>query len=102
MAQAPTTTTKSSTSSTSSADLAQQLASAQSSIIYVDLDLNDADAAAMLTGDPPLHVEHDDVRGLWAVRKATDDEVAQAKAAASTTSTSASSSTPASSSTTTA
>jgi len=92
MAQAPTKPSP-------SAELAQQLASSQSATIFVDADLNDADAAAMLTAVPPLHVEHDVVRGLWAVRKATDDEVSAAKATTGTTSSASSSqSTPASSS----
>jgi len=64
-------------------DLAVQLDNSQSSVIYVDLPgCDDKQAAAMLTGDPPLHVEQDAVRGKWAVRKATDEEVADAKAAA--------------------
>ena|SRR5215831_19313250 len=66
------------------ADLAEQLDESHSATIFVDLDLNDADAKAMLTADPPLHVEHDDVRGLWAVRRATEDEAAAAKAASRT------------------
>jgi hypothetical protein len=59
------------------------LDNSQSSVIYVDIPgCDDAKAKAMLTGDPPLHVEHDAVRDKWAVRKATDEEVADAKAAA--------------------
>lgn len=89
MAQAPTKPSP-------SADLAQQLAASQSSTIYVDVELTDADAAAMLSAEPPLHVERDAVRNLWAVRAATEDEVLAA--AAKATAASASSSTPASSS----
>ena len=64
-------------------DLALQLDNSQSSVIYVDLPgCDDAQAAALLTGEPALHVEHDAVRNLWAVRKATDEEAAEAKAAA--------------------
>jgi len=75
-------------------DLAVQLDNSQSSVIYVDLPgCDDKQAAAMLSGDPPLHVEHDAVRGLWAVRHATDDEVADAEAASSTSKTSSTSST---------
>ena len=93
------TTSKSATSGSSTAtDLAQQLATSQSATIYVDAELNEADAAALLTADPPLHVEHDAVRNLWAVRLATADEAEQAKAAAAA----ASASTPAPHSSTTA
>jgi hypothetical protein len=99
----PTTSKTTSTSTTTSptADLAQQLESSQSATIYVDLpDLDDAGAEALLEGDPPLHVEHDAVRNLWAVRKATEDEVEAAAAAKAADDTaSASSATPASSST---
>ena len=64
-------------------DISLQLDNSQSSVIYVDLPgCDDAQAAALLTGEPALHVEHDAVRNLWAVRKATDEEAAEAKAAA--------------------
>jgi hypothetical protein len=63
--------------------LAALLAESQSSTIYIDIEgLDDAGAAAMLSGDPPLHVEKDLVRDKWAVRKATPEEVEAAKAAA--------------------
>jgi hypothetical protein len=59
------------------------LDNSQSSVIYVDIPgCDDARAKAMLLGEPPLHVERDLVREKWAVRKATDEEVAEAKAAA--------------------
>jgi hypothetical protein len=60
---------------TTSADLAEQLSNSHSTTIYVDADFNDADAAALLKADPPLRAEFDVVRGLWAIRRATDDEV---------------------------
>jgi hypothetical protein len=63
--------------------LARELDNSQSAVIYVDIPgMDDTQAAAMLTADPPLHVEFDEVRQKWAVRKATDEEVAEAKAAA--------------------
>ena len=63
-------------------DIALTLDNSQSSVIYVDIPgMDDQQAEAMLTGEPALHVEHDAVRDKWAVRKATDDEVATAKAA---------------------
>jgi|SRR6516162_2770646 len=93
------TTTTTTPSSPSAQDLADQLATSQSSTIYVDApEMTDDAAATLLLGDPPLHVEHDAVRDKWAVRKATDQEVADAKAAeeaeasTSTSSTSSSSS----------
>jgi hypothetical protein len=62
--------------------LAHELEQSESSTIYVDLPgMDDKQAEAMLAGDPPLHVEHDAVRDKWAVRKASDSEVADAKAA---------------------
>jgi len=73
-------------------ELALQLDNSQSSVVYVDMPgMDDTKAAAMLLGKPPLHVEHDAVRDKWAVRKATDDEVAEAQAAAEAPSESASS-----------
>src|SRR5215469_4035602 len=67
----------------SSSDLAQQLALSQSATIYADLgDLDQAAADAMLLGKDALKLEHDLVRGLWAVRKASDGEIAEAEAAA--------------------
>ena len=97
----PTTTRSSTASSTTTAssassELADLLANSHSSTIYVDAELSDADAAALLSGDPPLHAEHDAVRDKWAIRKATDEEVAEAQAAqesSSSTSSSSSSST---------
>ena len=62
--------------------LARELDNSQSAVIYVDIPgMDPKQAEAMLTGEPPLHVEHDAVRDKWAVRKATDQEVADAKAA---------------------
>ena len=62
-------------------DIALELDNSQSSVIYVDIPgCDDKQAAAMLLGKPPLHVEHDAVRNLWAVRKATPEEVAEAEA----------------------
>lgn len=74
---AATSSSRSSPASTSAAakDLAAQLAASQSTTIYVDADLNDADAAALLQADPPLHVEYDAVRDKWAIRAASPDEV---------------------------
>jgi len=67
----------------SSSDLAQQLALSQSATIYADLgDLDQAEADAMLLGKDALKLEHDLVRGLWAVRKASEGEIAEAEAAA--------------------
>ena len=91
------TTSSTTTTSSASSELADLLANSHSSTIYVDAELSDADAAALLTADPPIHAEHDAVRDKWAIRKATDEEVEEAKAAAESTS-SASSSTAASSS----
>ena len=93
----PTTRSSSASSTTTSSvatELADLLGNSQSTTIYVDAELSEDAAAALLTGDPPLHAEFDQVRGQWAVRKATDDEAAQAKAAAEA---AASSATPASS-----
>jgi hypothetical protein len=71
-------------------DIALELDNSQSSVIYVDIPgMTDDGTAAMLTGEPALHVEHDAVRDKWAVRKATAEEVAEAKAAAAATSESA-------------
>jgi len=91
----PTSTSSSSSSSTASsaaptaptaADVAALLAASGSTTVYVDLPaLTDTVAAAMLTGDPALHIEKDVVRDKWAVRKATVEEVAEAIAAASST-----------------
>ena len=75
---AKSSTASSAYSSTTTVALAEALATSQSSTIYVDLDITDSAAAAMLHADPPLHVEHDAVRDMWAVRRATDDEVAEA------------------------
>ena len=62
-------------------DLSLQLDNSPSSVIYVDIPgCDDKQAAALLLGKPPLHVEHDAVRNLWAVRKATPEEVAEAEA----------------------
>ena len=63
-------------------DISLQLDNSQSSVIYIDIPgMTDEGTAAMLTGEPPLHVEHDAVRDKWAVRKATAEEVAEAQAA---------------------
>jgi|SRR5215471_7988187 len=88
------TTASSTTSSTSAAaakELAELLANSQTTTIYLDADLNDSDAASLLASDPPLHAEFDQVRQQWAVRRATDEEVAEAAAAKASTSTVASS-----------
>jgi hypothetical protein len=69
----------SATTHASTTALAEHLAASQSATIYVDLpDLDDAGAAAMLSADPPLHVEKDAVRDLWAVRAATQSEIDEA------------------------
>ena len=94
----PTTRSSSASSTTTTSSVATELAdllgNSQSTTIYVDAELTEDAAAALLLGDPPLHAEFDQVRGQWAVRKATEDEAAQAKAAADA---AASSATPASS-----
>jgi hypothetical protein len=83
MPTSPAPTTSSTSKSSISKGLAEQLAESQSATIYVEVEgLDDAGAAALISGDPPLHVEKDLVRDLWAVRKATDEEVAEAAAAA--------------------
>jgi hypothetical protein len=70
-------TTKGNTPSTEV--LAAQLAASDSAIIYVEIEGLDAYAAEdMLLADPPLHVEWDDVRGLWAVRAPSESEVEDA------------------------
>jgi hypothetical protein len=67
--------------STVATELAALLAESQSATLFTDIEgLDDAAAAALLTSEPPLHVERDVVRGLWAVRKATPEEVAEAEA----------------------
>jgi len=66
----------------SASDLAEQLDAALTTTIYVDADLSDEQAADLLTADPPLKVEFDQVRQQWAVRRATTEEVAEAEAAA--------------------
>ena len=65
---------------TPNSELADLLATSASTTIYVDAEFNDQDAAALLSGTPPLHAEYDVVRGQWAVRHATDDEVFSAAA----------------------
>jgi hypothetical protein len=63
--------------------LAAQLEESDSATIYTEVPgLDEAGAKALLGGDPPLHVEFDQVRQLWAVRLATPEEVAEAQAAA--------------------
>jgi hypothetical protein len=66
----------------------EQLAHSESSTIYVDVPGAQAEAnepqAEVLEGDPALHVVFDEVRQKLAVRKATPEEVADAKAAAAT------------------
>jgi hypothetical protein len=63
--------------------LAAQLGASDSATIYVEVaGLDAAGAEAMLTADPPLHVEWDHVRQKWAVRNATADEAAEAQASA--------------------
>ena len=81
----PMPTTPSSSGARSSSitakDLSVQLDNSQSSVIYVDIPgCTDQQAADYLFEKPPLHVEHDAVRNLWAVRKATPEEVADAEA----------------------
>jgi len=62
---------------TSASDLAEQLDAALTTTIYVDADLTDEQAADLLAAAPPLKVEFDQVRQLWSVRRATDEEVAE-------------------------
>jgi len=79
-AATPTTTTSSAAAAKELADL---LANSQTTTIYLDADMTDADAAALLTSDPALHAEFDQVRQQWAVRHATDDEALSAAASSS-------------------
>lgn len=64
--------------------LTHQLESSTSTIIYVPLDGGDAPSDAELKAlmAAGLHVEHDAVRDALAVRKATEDEIAEASAPA--------------------
>jgi len=66
--------------------LAAQLNNSGSATIYVDISGISQDTTTILAdSDPPLHCEFDQVRQLYAVRAATDDEVADAEAAAAST-----------------
>jgi len=58
--------------------LAAQLNNSGSATIYVDIAGISQDVQVLADSDPPLHVEFDQVRQLYAVRKATDEEVAEA------------------------
>jgi hypothetical protein len=70
--------------------LAAQLEASDSATVYTEVPgLDEAGAEALLGADPPLHVEWDAVRGMWAVRLATEDEIAEAAAAAEAEATSA-------------
>jgi hypothetical protein len=70
--------------------LAAKLAESDSATIYTEVPGLDEDGATALLGaDPPLHVEFDQVRQLWAVRLATPEEVAEAQAAAAAAATAA-------------
>jgi len=63
--------------------LAAQLNNSGSATIYVDIAGISQDTTTIMTdSDPPLHAEFDQVRGLFAVRKATDEELDEAEAAA--------------------
>jgi hypothetical protein len=63
--------------------LAAQLAASESATLYTEIPgLDEAGAEAMLLADPPLHVEFDQVRGVWSVRAATPEEVEDAQLAA--------------------
>jgi len=63
--------------------LAAQLAASDSATIYLEIEGIDAYAAEdMMLADPPLHVEWDDVRALWAVRAPSASEVEEAVNAA--------------------
>jgi len=63
--------------------LAAQLNNSGSATIYVDIAGISQDVQVLHDADPPLHVEFDQVRQLFAVRKATDEEVADATASSS-------------------
>ena len=88
-----------STSSSLGKELAETLSGAQSTTIYVDAEINDQDVHNLLLGEAHLHAEFDLVRQLWAIRAATEQEVAEAEAAAAPSPSPASSSTATSSST---
>jgi hypothetical protein len=63
--------------------LAARLETSDSATVYVDIDgMTQAGADELLLAEPALHAEFDEVRQQWAIRYATDDEVAQAQAAA--------------------
>jgi len=59
-------------------EIAAQLNNSGSATIYVDIAGISQDVQILADSDPPLHVEFDVVRQLYAVRRATDDEVAEA------------------------
>jgi hypothetical protein len=71
---------------TERAILEERLADSQSAVLYTaipDLDADDvpAEGTVLLEVDQaPLHIEFDQVRQLWAVRKATTEEVAEERA----------------------
>lgn len=83
MAQAPTTKAPATNAGPFSADLKAKLAASQSTMIYVPVDGEPPsdDELKTLAADG-LHVEYDAVRDALAVRAATEDEVAAAKAPA--------------------
>jgi len=63
-------------------DLAGQLNNSGSATIYVDIAGISQDTTTVSGG---LHISFDEVRQLFAVRKATDEEVAEAEASSSST-----------------
>src|SRR5438034_550974 len=61
----------------SAQDVADQLAASESATVYLAVALDDATREALLV-EHQLHSELDAVRGVDAVRKATDEEIAEA------------------------
>ena len=62
-------------------EIAATLNNSGSATVYVDISGICQDTTVLAGTDPPLHVEFDQVRQLYAVRKASADEVAEAEAA---------------------
>jgi hypothetical protein len=58
--------------------LAEQLAGSQSTTIYVGGEYSDDDVTNLLITEPHLWLEFDEVRQLWAVSLASEQQVAEA------------------------
>lgn len=65
----------------STQDVADLLAASESATVYLAVALDDATREALLV-EQQLHSELDAVRGVDAVRKATDEEIAETEAEA--------------------